>query len=112
MSHTSPTKVTTMSSIGTTGTDIDMRTARPDQRTAAMRRFTETKAFAKTSEFFVWALAVAATLIATYADNDDALHNDNGWLYVAILSAAYIVSRGLAKSGTREPYTEQQREQH
>lgn len=66
-----------------------------------MRRFTETKAFAKTSEFFVWALAVSATLIATYADNDDALHNDNGWLYVAILSAAYIVSRGLAKSGTR-----------
>jgi hypothetical protein len=101
-----------MSAIGTTGSDIDVRTARPDQRrTEAMRQFTETKAFAKTSEFFVWALAVAATLIATYADNDDALHNDKGWLYVAILSAAYIVSRGLAKSGTREPYT-QHREQH
>ena len=67
------------------------------------RRTTETKSFVKTSEFFVWALAVAATLIATYADNTDSLHNENGWLYVAILSAAYMLARGIAKSGSYEP---------
>jgi hypothetical protein len=26
------------------------------------------------------------------------------WLYVAILGAGYFISRGLAKSGRREPY--------
>jgi len=26
------------------------------------------------------------------------------WLYVAIVAAGYMISRGLAKSGTREPY--------
>jgi hypothetical protein len=71
-----------------------------------VRRTTETKSFWKTSEFFVWALAVAGTLVATYADNDDSLHNENGWLYVAILSAAYMLARGLAKAGSYEPTRE------
>ena len=26
------------------------------------------------------------------------------WLYVAIVTAGYLISRGLAKSGVREPY--------
>jgi hypothetical protein len=26
------------------------------------------------------------------------------WLYVAIVTAAYAISRGLAKSGSHEPY--------
>jgi hypothetical protein len=28
------------------------------------------------------------------------------WLYVAIVASAYVISRGLAKSGSREPYDE------
>jgi hypothetical protein len=28
------------------------------------------------------------------------------WLYVAIVASAYMISRGLAKSGSREPYDE------
>jgi hypothetical protein len=28
------------------------------------------------------------------------------WLYVTILTVGYMVSRGLAKSGSREPYDE------
>lgn len=28
------------------------------------------------------------------------------WLYVAIVAGAYFISRGLAKSGSREPYSE------
>jgi hypothetical protein len=84
-----------------------VRAGRVDRNTSSgVRRLTETKSFAKTSEFFVWALAVAATLIATYAKDSDSLQPRQGWLYVAILSAAYMVARGLAKSGSHEPYTE------
>ena len=68
-----------------------------------VRDTTETKSFFKTSEFFVWALAVAATLIATYADDTDSLHAQDGWLYVAILSAGYMLARGIAKAGSYEP---------
>jgi hypothetical protein len=68
-----------------------------------VRRTTETKSFFKTSEFFVWVLAVAATVIATYAKDSDSLQPRQGWLYVAILSAAYMLARGLAKSGSYEP---------
>jgi hypothetical protein len=28
------------------------------------------------------------------------------WLYVTILTVGYMISRGLAKSGSREPYDE------
>ena len=28
---------------------------------------------------------------------------DQAWLYVAIVTAAYVVSRGIAKSGVRKP---------
>jgi hypothetical protein len=66
-------------------------------------RTTETKSFFKTSEFFVWALAVAATVIATYAEDSDSLQPRQGWLYIAILSASYMLARGVAKSGSYEP---------
>ena len=84
-----------------------VRAGRTDRNSSSgVRRLTETKSFAKTSEFFVWALAVAATLIATYAKDSDSLQPQEGWLYIAILSAAYMLARGLAKSGTQEPYTQ------
>jgi hypothetical protein len=28
------------------------------------------------------------------------------WLYVSIVAGAYLLSRGLAKSGSRDPYTD------
>src|SRR5918993_3729971 len=70
------------------------------------RTFTETKAGYKTTEFALALVAIVAILIATYADNDDSLSVDDGWRYVAWVAIAYIVSRGLAKLGTREPYTD------
>lgn len=75
------------------------------RNSGAVRRATETKAFIKTSEFIVWALTVAAILIASYAKNDS-FTADKGWLFVTIASAAYMISRGLAKSGSQDPYTE------
>lgn len=40
----------------------------------------------------------------TGADQQDAFPANRAWLYVAIVAVGYMVSRGLAKSGSREPY--------
>jgi hypothetical protein len=40
------------------------------------------------------------------AANDGGLGANQAWLYVTLLTVGYMVSRGLAKSGSREPYTE------
>lgn len=67
----------------------------------------ETKEFFKTSEFIVWALTVIGILIAaasvTEGDGAD-FSASQAWLYVTIASFAYIVSRGIAKAGTRRGY--------
>jgi hypothetical protein len=78
-------------------------------RPAERRTFTETKLGFKTSEFMMAVVAIAAVLIATYADGDDTLTQNDGWRYAAWIAVAYIVSRGLAKLGVREPYTDDDR---
>jgi len=71
------------------------------------RLSTETKAAFKTTEFFAFLGAVVAVLIAA-AVIDEANGGGFGarqaWLYVTILTVGYMVSRGLAKSGSRDPY--------
>jgi hypothetical protein len=89
-------------------TSRDVRTG--DRTTTPTTRLsTETKHSSKTSELWVWALATAGILIAgvlTKAGDghDDRLTSSQVWLYVAIVTGAYLISRGLAKSGSREPY--------
>ena len=65
-------------------------------------RTTETKASTKTSEFFVYLVAAAAILIASFVV--DGFNATEGWMFFTFLSIGYMVSRGLAKSGSREPY--------
>ncbi len=77
----------------------------------ARRLTTETKAAFKTSEFWamialVVAILVSAAVIKGGDDGTDQFIARQAWLYVAILGAGYFVSRGLAKSGSREPYTD------
>ncbi len=84
---------------GATDTGADYR-ARPARST-----FTEAKQGFKTSEFYVAVVFVAGVLLATYADKDTLTHSD-GFRYAAFAVAAYVISRGLAKLGVREPYTE------
>jgi hypothetical protein len=79
-------------------------TRRPG-RFGRARTFTETKAGFKTTEFVVMLLVVVAILIATYVADAD-LGANEGWRYISWVAVAYIVSRGLAKLGTREPYFE------
>jgi hypothetical protein len=75
----------------------------------AVRRTTETKAAFKTTEMVAYVVAVVGVLIAALiVDEADAggLGAKQAWLYVTILTVGYMISRGLAKSGSRDPYTE------
>ena len=77
------------------------------------RLSTETKHALKTTEFWAMVAIVAGILIASWIvgqgdgngnDNTDAFPAVRAWLYVAIVAVGYMVSRGLAKAGSREPY--------
>ena len=58
----------------------------------------ETRWGVLTGEFWTTLVAIIATLIAAaVADNFDA---PRAWWIVGVVASAYIVSRGLAKSGT------------
>lgn len=78
-------------------------TSNHEPRRSVRRTFTETKAGVKTTEFWVMIVFVAGVLLSTYADQDTLARRD-GWFFAALAAGAYIVSRGLAKLGTREPY--------
>jgi len=83
--------------------DAGARTA--PQRTR--RLSTETKAGFKTTEFFAYVGVLVALLIAgAVIDESDAggFGARQVWLYATILTVGYMVSRGLAKSGSRDPY--------
>jgi hypothetical protein len=76
------------------------------------RRSTETKAAFKTTELIAYVAAVAAVLIAALVlDQNDAggMGGRQAWLYVTILTVGYMISRGLAKSGSRDPYWDEDR---
>jgi hypothetical protein len=82
----------------------DLTPSSYDQR-PTRRTFTETRNGFKTSEFWVMLAFVVGVLLATYAD-EDSLARDDGWMFASFAVFAYIVSRGLAKLATREPYDE------
>ena len=63
---------------------------------------TETKAAFKTTELIVYVLAVLGVLIAS-AIVDNSFGADPAWRYVTYLTIGYMISRGLAKSGSRYP---------
>jgi hypothetical protein len=76
------------------------------------RLLTETKAAFKTTEFWamlglVVAILVSAAVIKGGDDGTDQFIARQAWLYVSILGGAYFISRGLAKSGTPDPYTDE-----
>ena len=75
----------------------------------ARRLTTETKAAFKTTEFWamiglIVAILVSAAVINGGDNGTDEFIARQAWLYVAILGGAYFISRGLAKSGSQDPY--------
>ena len=72
-----------------------------DQR---RRLTTETKAAFKTTEFVAFIAVLAGILVsAAVVDAGDFAANQ-AWLYATILTVGYMISRGLAKSGTSDAY--------
>lgn len=70
------------------------------------RRGDETKAAFKTTEFIAYVLAVIGVLVASFLvqtteAHEDYFRADRAWFLVVLLSIGYMVSRGLAKSGSR-----------
>jgi hypothetical protein len=74
------------------------------------RLTTETKHAFKTTEFVSFVVVVVGILISAAlikggdTNGTDEFLARQAWLYVAIVTAGYLISRGLAKSGSREPY--------
>jgi hypothetical protein len=70
------------------------------------QRGNETKASFKTTEFAVFVVAVTGVLLASYLvkatdGHADYFSADRAWFYIVLLSIGYMVSRGLAKAGSR-----------
>ena len=67
----------------------------------------ETKPAWKTTELFIYLLAVIGVLIASNAVGDsggsrgDVFTADKAWWFITLLTIGYLVSRGLAKAGSR-----------
>jgi hypothetical protein len=84
--------------------------SRTADREARTRRLTtETKGSFKTTEFFAYlavlaGILVSAAVIKGTGSDVDVFKADQAWLYATILTAGYMISRGRAKSGSREPY--------
>ena len=59
----------------------------------------ESKHALKTTEFFAMVGVIGAILIATAVS--DSLNDVRAWTLVAAVAIGYMISRGLAKSGTK-----------
>jgi hypothetical protein len=65
---------------------------------------TETKASVKTTELIAYVAAVIGVLIASAMVDASDFGAQEAWFYVTLLTIGYMVSRGLAKSGSRDFY--------
>lgn len=91
----------------TNGRTDEQRVSRTERRLS-----TETKSSLKTTELIVYLGAVAAVLVAAMIvdeSNNGGLGAQQAWLYVTLLTVGYMISRGLAKSGSRDFYTDDNR---
>jgi hypothetical protein len=80
--------------------DADHRTSRTTRRVS-----TETKASFKTTELIAYVVAVLGVLIASaVADEASDFGAQEAWFYISLLTIGYMISRGLAKSGSRDYY--------
>ena len=80
-------------------TQTGERRRMPTPSTEARLTRDETKLSLKTTEFWAMAGVIAAILIASAVS--DSLNDVRAWTLVAAVAIGYMVSRGLAKSGTK-----------
>jgi hypothetical protein len=72
------------------------------------RKVTETKPFFLTSEFMVVVLMTASLFIASAVVDD--VDSRLAWILGTSLVGAYVLSRGIAKAGTRSTSTDPREE--
>lgn len=82
-------------------------TATSTRRELPVRKSTETKAAFKTTEFIAYvasvvAVIVVATLVKHTSTHSDYFRADKAMFYIVLLTIAYLGSRGLSKSGSRD----------
>ena len=80
-------------------------------RTHGTRVFTttETKPSFKTSELIAYVVVVVGVLIASAVVDSSDFGAQEAWFYITLLTIGYMVSRGLAKSGGRDFYDDDNR---
>jgi len=65
----------------------------------------ETKPAYKTTEFYLYIIVSVAILIASAVvdegEDGQGFGANSAWMYVAWLTVGYLISRGLAKAGSR-----------
>lgn len=70
---------------------------------------TETKAAFKTTELIVFVVTVVGILIASLlvdGDGSSGFGASDAWRYITYAAIGYMISRGLAKAGSRNPRNE------
>jgi hypothetical protein len=85
----------------------DGATARTTTERRHRRLSTETKAAFKTTELFAYIAVLIGVLVAAGMvdeSNTGGFGARQAWLYATVLTVGYMISRGLAKSGSRDPY--------
>ena len=80
--------------------------------TTERRISTETKASFKTTELLAYVAAVIGVLVASAVVDGEDFGAQDAWFLVTLLTIGYMVSRGLAKSGTRDFYDDATRRDH
>ena len=86
------------------------------RRSPGRRLVTETKASYKTTEFMAYLAVLVGIFIAGAVTsggvNSAGVHHADAfpahqvWLYATILTIGYMISRGLAKAASHQPYDE------
>jgi len=79
----------------------DVGTRADRQMRAKIVHGTETRRSLMTSEFWLALAAAAAVVIAGYVADAD-LAAERAWTLATAIMVAYIVSRGIAKAGSRD----------
>jgi hypothetical protein len=80
-------------------TEAAVRREAPVRQITTRSSSDETKLSLKTTEFWAMGGVIAAILIATAVS--DSLDDVRAWTLVAAVAIGYMISRGLAKSGSR-----------
>jgi hypothetical protein len=95
-----------MSSSTTDHNDVISGTRAVASREDARRAARETKPSFKTTELIVYVLSVLGVLIASWVvdvnEDGQGFSAYQGWFLVTLLTIGYLISRGLAKSGSRD----------